>query len=124
MYFFILIKRIFLSQILSIHKCGVSRYIEFILIHYEIPQPSSHYSLFYRKRVADKQALFNELVEIKENAIVKELPLDIDPETKEQLVKVHPQLCEKLKPHQARGMIFILRIPGLQGASLENSFCS
>ena len=47
------------------------------------------------------------MVEIKENAIVKELPLDIDPETKDHLVKVHPQLCEKLKPHQARGVKFM-----------------
>ena len=56
-----------------------------------------------RKRVADKQALFNELVEIKENAVVEALPLDIDPDSKEVLVTVAPALCQKLKPHQARG---------------------
>ena len=59
-----------------------------------------------RARVKEKQAIFNELVEIKENAVVEELPLDIDTESKEYLVEVHKQLCEKLKPHQARGKIF------------------
>ena len=61
--------------------------------------------------MAEKQALFNELVEIKENQIVKELPLDIDAETKDHLVKVHPDLCQKLKPHQARGTINGVGIP-------------
>ena len=56
-----------------------------------------------RKRVADKQALFNELVEIKDNVVVEALPLDIDPDSKEVLVTVAPALCKKLKPHQARG---------------------
>ena len=30
-----------------------------------------------RKRVQERQALFNELCEIKDNAVVKEVPLDI-----------------------------------------------
>ena len=42
-------------------------------------------------------------MEIKENAIVEALPLDIDPDSKEVLVTVAPALCRKLKPHQARG---------------------
>ena len=42
-------------------------------------------------------------MEIKENAVVEALPLDIDPDSKEVLVTVAPALCQKLKPHQARG---------------------
>ena len=60
-----------------------------------------------RKRIEEKQALYNELNEIKDNAVVKEVLLDIDSETKEVLVQVHPQLCSKLKPHQARGIKFM-----------------
>ena len=60
-----------------------------------------------RKRVEEKQALYNEMNEIKDNAVVKEVLLDVDSETKEVLVQVHPQLCSKLKPHQARGIKFM-----------------
>ena len=45
------------------------------------------------------------MVEIKDNAVLEELPLDIEPETKEVLVQVAPSLCKKLKPHQARGKL-------------------
>lgn len=57
--------------------------------------------------MAEKQALYNELYEIKDNATVKEVPLDIDLKTKEVLVQVDPYLCSKLKPHQARGIKFM-----------------
>merc|ERR1719483_695292 len=60
-----------------------------------------------RKRIADKQALFNKLVEIKDNAVVEQLPLDIDPDSEEVLLTVAPALCKKLKPHQARGIKFM-----------------
>ena len=60
-----------------------------------------------RKRVEEKQAMYNELNEIKDNAVVKEVLLDVNTETKEVLVQVHKQLCGKLKPHQARGIKFM-----------------
>ena len=55
----------------------------------------------------EKQKAYNELFEIKENATVESLPLDYDSETKEVFVEVHQQLCQKLKPHQARGIKFM-----------------
>ena len=77
-----------------------------------------------RKRIADKQALFNELVEIKENAVVEALPLDIHPDSKEILLTVAPSLCRKLKPHQARGKFILGLFLGLFMKSLkkQNTF--
>ena len=36
-----------------------------------------------------------------------ELILDFDPQTKEALVKVDPVIVAKLKPHQAKGILFM-----------------
>ena len=36
-----------------------------------------------------------------------DLILDFDPETKEPLVKVDPVIVAKLKPHQAKGILFM-----------------
>ena len=60
-----------------------------------------------RKRVEDRQKKYNELYEIKENATIESVPLDLDPDTNEVLVEVHKQLVAKLKPHQARGIKFM-----------------
>ena len=46
-------------------------------------------------------------MEIKDNAVVEQLPLDIDPDSEEVLLTVAPALCKKLKPHQARGIKFM-----------------
>ncbi|KAJ8896184.1 hypothetical protein PR048_001527 [Dryococelus australis] len=56
-------------------------------------------------RCALPEALwYNELYEIPENfEVLDKLVLDFDPETKEELVSVHPNLVRKLKPHQRPG---------------------
>ena len=45
-----------------------------------------------RKRVEEKQALYNEMNEIKDNAVVKEVLLDVESETREILVQVNTKL--------------------------------
>lgn len=32
--------------------------------------------------------------------------LEVDPTSKEEIVEIHPELCEKLKPHQVKGIKF------------------
>ncbi len=52
---------------------------------------------------------FNEsfqIADIKETT-PKTLVLDFDPQTKKELISVHPKLLKKLKPHQAKGVKFM-----------------
>ncbi|XP_058788973.1 transcriptional regulator ATRX homolog isoform X2 [Phymastichus coffea] len=61
------------------------------------------------KRIAERQKLFNEMYEIRlaGEEKVDKLVLDIDKETKEELVVVDNELAKRLKPHQARGIKFM-----------------
>ncbi|XP_063222750.1 transcriptional regulator ATRX homolog isoform X2 [Bacillus rossius redtenbacheri] len=61
-----------------------------------------------RKRIAEKQKVYNELYDLPESfEALDKLVLDFDPETKEELVSVHPKLVAKLKPHQVKGVKFM-----------------
>ncbi len=60
-----------------------------------------------RKRVEERQKVYNELYKIKDDAVVEKCVLDLDSESKEILVEVHKDICKNLKPHQARGIKFM-----------------
>ena len=60
-----------------------------------------------KKRMEEKQKLYNELFETKEGEKIEELPLDFDEKTKEVLVQVDPYLLKNMKPHQSRGIKFM-----------------
>ncbi|KAL0102451.1 hypothetical protein PUN28_018014 [Cardiocondyla obscurior] len=61
------------------------------------------------KRIAERQAVYNEMYEVRlaGEEKVEKLVLDFDPETKKELVTVHPELVKCLKPHQAQGIKFM-----------------
>lgn len=60
-----------------------------------------------KRRMEEKQKIYNELFETEEGEKIKELPLDFDQKTKEILVQVHPHLLKNMKPHQGRGIKFM-----------------
>lgn len=36
--------------------------------------------------------------------VTRKMVLEVDPTSKEEIVEIHPELCEKLKPHQVKGI--------------------
>lgn len=60
-----------------------------------------------KKRILQRQKLFNEVFEIKESKILEKLVLDFDEETKEEIISVDSSLVKKMKPHQAKGVKFM-----------------
>ena len=60
-----------------------------------------------KKRLEEKQKLYNELFETQEGEKITELPLDFDQKTKEVLVQVDSHLIKNMKPHQGRGIKFM-----------------
>lgn len=43
-----------------------------------------------------------------ETAVIDKLVLDFDPDTKEELLSVHPDLVSKMKPHQVCDFYFYI----------------
>ncbi|XP_046668986.1 LOW QUALITY PROTEIN: transcriptional regulator ATRX homolog [Homalodisca vitripennis] len=60
-----------------------------------------------RRRVEERQKLFNEVFEIKETKILDKLVLDFNESDKKELISVNKGLVEKMKPHQAKGVKFM-----------------
>ncbi|XP_068081267.1 transcriptional regulator ATRX homolog isoform X2 [Anabrus simplex] len=62
-----------------------------------------------RRRIAEKQKMYNDLcIDLEKNVTrVDRLVLDIDPKTKEPLVQVDKKIARKLKPHQVKGVKFM-----------------
>ncbi|KAF0311885.1 Transcriptional regulator ATRX [Amphibalanus amphitrite] len=72
---------------------------------------ASQAELERRKRIEDKQAMYNELFKksaaSEESTALDKLVLDFDPETKKPLVSVHKNFVKILKPHQVDGVKFM-----------------
>ncbi|KAI5742804.1 hypothetical protein M8J77_011475 [Diaphorina citri] len=62
-----------------------------------------------KRRIEERQALYNKLFKIPEDSheAVTKLVLDFDEKTKTELISVHPDLVCKLKPHQVEGVRFM-----------------
>lgn len=60
-----------------------------------------------RKRIEERQKLYNQIYEKPDSVEVTELVLDFDPETKTTLLEVDKGLMKKLKPHQVAGVKFM-----------------
>ncbi|KAH8335403.1 hypothetical protein KR074_000815 [Drosophila pseudoananassae] len=60
-----------------------------------------------RKRIEERQKLYNRIFEKSENVEITELVLDFDEESKKALLQVDKGLLKKLKPHQVAGVKFM-----------------
>ncbi|XP_055845603.1 transcriptional regulator ATRX homolog isoform X2 [Episyrphus balteatus] len=60
-----------------------------------------------KKRIEERQKMYNKIYIKPENVEVDELVLDFDEETKKPLLKVDDGLMKKLKPHQVNGVKFM-----------------
>lgn len=60
-----------------------------------------------RKRIEERQKLYNRIFEKSESVEITELVLDFDEESKKALLQVDKGLLKKLKPHQVDGVKFM-----------------
>ncbi|GFR28480.1 transcriptional regulator ATRX [Trichonephila clavata] len=63
-----------------------------------------------RKRVQERQKLYNIITDTSADGneiITRKMVLEIDPDSKEEIVEIHPDIIEKLKPHQVKGVKFM-----------------
>ncbi|KAH8284031.1 hypothetical protein KR054_007937 [Drosophila jambulina] len=60
-----------------------------------------------KKRIEERQKLYNRIFEKSENVEISELVLDFDEESKKALLQVDKGLVKKLKPHQLAGVKFM-----------------
>ncbi|GIY76604.1 transcriptional regulator ATRX [Caerostris extrusa] len=63
-----------------------------------------------RKRVLERQKMYNMITDTSKEGneiITRKMVLEVDPESKEEVVEIHPDLVEKLKPHQVNGVKFM-----------------
>lgn len=60
-----------------------------------------------RKRIEERQKIYNQIYEKPDSVEVRELVLDFDEETKEPILEVDNGLLKKLKPHQVSGVKFM-----------------
>ncbi|EDW81312.2 uncharacterized protein Dwil_GK12000 [Drosophila willistoni] len=60
-----------------------------------------------RKRIEERQKLYNRIFEKSENVEISELILDFDEDSKRALLQVDKGLLKKLKPHQVAGVKFM-----------------
>ncbi|EDW15808.1 uncharacterized protein Dmoj_GI10182 [Drosophila mojavensis] len=60
-----------------------------------------------RKRIEERQKLYNRIFEKSESVEISELILDFDEESKKALLQVDKGLLKKLKPHQVEGVKFM-----------------
>lgn len=60
-----------------------------------------------RKRIEERQKLYNRIFEKSESVEISELVLDFDEESKKALLQVDKGLLKKLKPHQVAGVKFM-----------------
>ncbi|KMZ05859.1 transcriptional regulator ATRX homolog [Drosophila simulans] len=60
-----------------------------------------------RKRIEDRQKLYNRIFVKSESVEISELVLDFDEESKKALLQVDKGLLKKLKPHQVAGVKFM-----------------
>ncbi|XP_032593368.1 transcriptional regulator ATRX homolog [Drosophila grimshawi] len=60
-----------------------------------------------RKRIEERQKIYNRIFEKSENIEISELILDFDEESKKALLQVDKGLLKKLKPHQVAGVKFM-----------------
>ncbi|KAF8767830.1 Transcriptional regulator ATRX like protein [Argiope bruennichi] len=63
-----------------------------------------------RKRVQERQNLYNVITDTGADGselITRKMVLEIDPVSKEEIVEIHPDIVDKLKPHQVNGIKFM-----------------